>query len=211
VHLEPFAARQPRPADLDAAIKPGEYALFLGRLAHRKGVDVLLRALAQVACKGKVQLVVAGQGEERAALESLAAELAIAKRVRFVGPVAGAMKMYLLQNARFLVTPTRTWEGLPLSVLEGFAAARCQVATSVPGIIDLVVDGQTGWLSAPESPEALAAALREAFADPAKAYEMGCRAQTVASRYGWDSVAGAHLQLYERLASPAKGCERYAR
>ena len=63
----------PRPADLPASIKPGQYLLFLGRLAERKGVNVLLAALARMPVGKGVELVIAGGGEERESLETLRA------------------------------------------------------------------------------------------------------------------------------------------
>jgi len=75
---------------------------------------VLLRALAAVPDQGKVQLVIAGEGTDRCLLETMAAELGVARRVRFVGGVAGDYKNYLLQNALCGVVPSRIWEAFPL-------------------------------------------------------------------------------------------------
>src|SRR5262249_36346710 len=120
VHPEPFAVPAPRPHDLDPGIRSGEYILFLGRLKNRKGVDLLLQALAQVPANGKVQLVIGGDGEERSALETLAAQLHLTDRVRFLGAVHGPGKIYLLQNALCTAIPSRDWEAFPLVVLESY-------------------------------------------------------------------------------------------
>src|SRR5207244_3805130 len=76
-----------RPSNWDPSIVPGQYILFLGRLRYRKGVDLLLHALANVRDSGQVQLVIAGEGIERSRLERLAADLGVARRVHFVGEV----------------------------------------------------------------------------------------------------------------------------
>jgi glycosyltransferase involved in cell wall biosynthesis len=207
VHLDRLTAPVTRPSDLDSAIAPGQYALFLGRLSHRKGIDVLLHALRQVPRNGRVQLVVAGDGDQRQFLESLAVHLDLDRCVRFVGTVAAERKTYLIRNSKFMVTPTRTWEGLPLTVLEGFAAGRFQVATAVPGIVDLVRHGETGLLAPPESPEGLAVALRQAFDDTEGAARMGRQARTVAEEHCWKSVSENHLRLYSRLIRPARMSE----
>ena len=67
-----------------------------------------------------------------------------------------------MQNARCLVVPTRTWEGCPLVVLEGFAADAPVVASNVKGMTDLIDHGRTGWLVAPDDSAALAEALTTA-------------------------------------------------
>lgn len=199
IDLVPFRSPVPRPASFDPAIRAGQYALFIGRLHLRKGVDVLLNALAQIPADGGVQLVVAGAGEERAALERLASQLGISQRVRFVGRVEGDTKLYLLQNALFTVMPSRGWEAFPLVVLESYAAGKPIVATAIPGIADLIEESKTGTLVPEEDPAALARAMRELLENPARAGAMGESVTGIARRYSWDSVAARHIALYEEL------------
>jgi glycosyltransferase involved in cell wall biosynthesis len=198
VDLDGLITPTPRPADWDPAIVPGQYLLFLGRLRHRKGVDVLLRALASVPNKGQVQLVIAGEGADRGALEAMAGQLGLARRVRFVGGVAGAHKNYLLQNALCGVVPSRIWEAFPLVVLEMFAAGKAVIGTHIPGLEDLIEDN-IGWSVLPESPEILGRALAEALAYPEKTRMRGAAAQRVALRFDWTTIAQRHVALYEEL------------
>jgi len=195
--------RVARPADLDASIRTGRYLLFLGRLTHRKGADLILHALSRVAAGEGVELVLAGDGPERGTLEQLTADLNLAQRVRFVGLVSGERKRYLLQNASCLVVPSRLWEGMPLVVLEGFAAGRPVIASQLVGMDDVISDGQTGFLVPPESPEALAAQLEAALRNPAQMDTCGARAQAVAAAYGWDAIAARHLHLYAEVGTAA--------
>jgi glycosyltransferase involved in cell wall biosynthesis len=198
VDLDALLTPALRPADWDPAIVPGQYLLFLGRLRHRKGVDVLLHALASVPGKGRVQLVIAGEGAERGALQTKTAHLGLSSRVRFVGGVAGAHKSYLLQNALCGVVPSRTWEAFPLVVLEMFAAGKAVIGTHIPGLEDLIED-DIGWSVLPESPEILGRALAEALADPETTRRRGAAAQRVALRFDWTAIAERHLDLYEEL------------
>jgi glycosyltransferase involved in cell wall biosynthesis len=192
VHLDTFAARHDPPLGLDADVVAGRYLLCLGRLSRRKGVDVLLEALARMGDAGAgYPLVVAGDGDERAALEQLAARLSLGSRVRFVGAVGGAGKSWLLQNAALLCLPSRDWEAFPLVVLEGYAAGCPIVASRISGLMDLVSPGETGWLVEPESPGDLAATLVEALADSSHLQR--------AQQYDWSAVAGRHLELFQRL------------
>ncbi len=80
--LDLFDGPAARPAGLDPAIQPEQYAVFLGRLKSRKGVDLLLSALAQIPPRGGVEQVIVGDGEERPRLEALAKQLGLEERVR---------------------------------------------------------------------------------------------------------------------------------
>lgn len=199
VDVESFASRAARPKDLDPAIQPHRYALFLGRLKHRKGVDVLLDALATVPAAGGVELVIAGDGGDREALHAHCQRLRLNSRVRFVGPTADPDKTYLLQNALCTVVPSRGWEGFPLVVLESYAAGVGVIATRRPGLDELIQPGKTGLLVPAESPHDLAGALRQAFADPAAMKRLGDQARQVSLAYSWEAVARKHLALYEQL------------
>ncbi len=204
VHLEPFAHQAPRPAELDRAVTAGEYFLFIGRLHNRKGVDVLLEALAQLPPQRRAMLVIAGDGDERAPLEAQCARLKLTSHVRFVGSARGTAKTWLLQNARFVVTPSRTWEAFGLVVLESYAAGRGVITTMLPGMMDLVEPERTGLLVPPESPTALAQAIDTLVADEAMARRFGERAHRVAQNFGWRTIAERHLELYQSLtAAPA--------
>jgi glycosyltransferase involved in cell wall biosynthesis len=199
VHLEPFASRPARPAGLDPAICEGEYVLFLGRLKHRKGVDLLLRALAEIPARGGVELVIAGDGDERGDLQALARSLGVTERARFLGVVQGEEKIYLLQHARCSVVPTRIWEAFGLVVLESFAAGTAVLATRVSCLDDLVQPGQTGWLVPPESPKELAVVLTHVFGNAGEAKRLGRQAAQCARRYSWPAIAHQHLQMYAEL------------
>lgn len=146
----------------DVKETPG-YLLFVGRLRIRKGVEVLLEAL-----QPGMRLLIAGDGEHRAALESKAAELRLESQVRFLGRCDAARVRGLLKGAAALVVPS-TYEGMPLVVLEAMEAGVPVVASRVSGIPEVVEDGRTGWLVPPEDPRALAAALTEVLGRPDEA------------------------------------------
>ena len=188
----------------DAEFEPGSYAVFLGRLKYRKGVDVLLRALAILPETGKVQLVILGDGEERPFLEILCDQLGLSERVRFLGTVTGPTKSKLLQNARFGVVPSRQWEAFGLIVLEGYASGLPMIATDMPGLADLIEPERTGLLVPPESPESLAAAMGRLFTDDFLVRRMSQTARRVVQQYDWRSIAQRHVQLYERLVGTSQ-------
>ena len=83
VRLASHAESVQRPKNWDDSLERSRYAVFVGRLKYRKGVDVLLQALARTPAGGGVELAIVGDGEERAALEVLANQLDLNERVRF--------------------------------------------------------------------------------------------------------------------------------
>ena len=163
VHYLPnFAAQEnspPLPRTGLATPEDAPLALALGRLHRNKGFDILLDAVAQVP---RVHLWLAGEGEERAALESQAARLGIAGRVGFLGwrdDVAA-----LFASADMLVSSSRH-EPLGNVVIEAWAAGVPVIAAASAGPRALIRDGETGLLVPPEDAGALAAALRRLAAD----------------------------------------------
>jgi glycosyltransferase involved in cell wall biosynthesis len=191
-------AEAPRPADLHPSIVPGRYLLFLGRLAHRKGVDTLLKALSLLPPTGGVELVIAGSGDLRAAIEQDVRERQLGERVRLVGRVAGADKAYLLRNAMAVVMPSRGWEAFPLVVLEAYAAGRPVVASAVAGLED-VVTPDTGLLVPPDSPTEWAAALGWVRSEDQWQARAGAAARAAVAGYEWDAIARRHVELYAGL------------
>jgi glycosyltransferase involved in cell wall biosynthesis len=154
------------------ADEPG-FLLVVGRLRIRKGVDVLLAALPELLRRHpRARLLVAGDGEHRPALVRAAADLALGEAVTFLGRAGAPRVRGLLQSAAALVVPS-IYEGMPLVVLEAMAAAVPVVASRVSGIPEVVEDGCTGWLVAPEDPVSLAAALDAVLADPDEARRRG--------------------------------------
>ncbi len=199
VDFQAFAAPAPRPAGLPPTAPESGYALFLGRLDRRKGVDVLLHALAMLPPKRRMSLIVAGDGRERASLEALATTLELNDRVTFVGNVLGATKSYLLQHARCLAVPSRQWEAFPLVVCEAYSAGCPVIATQIAGLSDLVEPGRTGWLVAPDCPTELATALERAFDDGRDTAAYRDAVLSFAHRHDWGNIARRHIDLYEEL------------
>jgi glycosyltransferase involved in cell wall biosynthesis len=184
----------------DDETAPGSL-LFVGRLRIRKGVEVLLEALERLGRfeapdTAPPRLLIVGDGEHRAALETAAAERGLLDdgTVRFVGRRDAAGVRRLLAGARALVVPS-TYEGMPLVILEAMEAGVPVVASAVSGIPEVVVDGETGWLVPAEEPDALATALAEALADPPEAIRRGIAGrERVMERYRPRHAAEAWLE-----------------
>lgn len=154
------------------------HILYVGALQMRKGVDVLLRALAGLAVPDWCATL-AGDGPERARLQALAHGLGLGGRVRFLGKQGFDQISALYRQASVVVAPSvigpkgRT-EGIPNVMIEALAFRRPAISTAVSGIPELIIDGVTGYLVAPGSAEELGAALAAVHADPQAAWALAC-------------------------------------
>jgi glycosyltransferase involved in cell wall biosynthesis len=145
--------------------------LAVARLVPQKGLDVAVEALPAIrAVEPHALLVVLGEGPERARLEARARELGVGDAVLLPGR-AGDVAPWLAL-ADLLVHPAR-WEGFGLVLLEAMLAALPVVATRVGSIPEIVADGETGAVVAPDDPAALAAAAVRLLADDAARGRMG--------------------------------------
>jgi glycosyltransferase involved in cell wall biosynthesis len=136
---------------------------WVGRLSREKGADVMLQALARSTSSWNVSII--GEGPERGSLEQLAANLGIAHRVTWHGPVENAGS--LLSAFDVFVLSSRT-EGTPITLFEAMDARVPIVATSVGGV-PYVVDSTCAILVESEDPAMIAHALAEVANDPAAA------------------------------------------
>lgn len=136
--------------------------LTVGRLVRKKGLHVLLPALAQV--RAAWTLTVVGDGVEGPSLTAMAEALGIASRVTWHGSCSHAELPAHYARAHVVAVPSIIDEagdrdGLPNVVLEAMASARAVIATHVGAIPSAVVDGETGSLVPAGDPPALAAAI----------------------------------------------------
>lgn len=205
VHVQEYTKQIPRPDGLPRQINHKNYLLFVGRLVQLKGVDVLLKAAAiqqhDVQRSGELlQIVVCGDGQERAVLERLAHELGIHDRTWFLGNVKGDVKTWLYQNTATHVIPSRTREAFPMVLLEGFAAGCPIIASDAPGLADLVTHEETGWVVPRDNPQALADRITQVGNHPDLARYVCKAGQRIARKHDWQLVAEQHLQLFEQLA-----------
>jgi glycosyltransferase involved in cell wall biosynthesis len=152
----------PNPVSLPAPSTPvgrppsARPLLFIGRLSKEKGLDVLLRALASPRTPHELTLDVAGDGPCADEWKSLASNLGLNGRVRWLGVRRDVPA--LLAGARALVLPSHR-EGLPLVVLEASACEVPIVASRVGGVPEAVWEGETALLVTPGDVDAWSKAL----------------------------------------------------
>lgn len=145
--------------------------LTIGSLSPQKAQHVMLEAFAGVAAATPAaRLLVAGEGNRRATLETLAGRLGIAGRLDWLGPREDAAALLDACDV-FVLSSER--EGLPMTILEAMRARRAVVTTRVGGTAEAVVDGVTGLVTPVGDPKALGAAMRALAEDPGRRAAFG--------------------------------------
>ena len=135
--------------------------LSVARLDEHKNPLLLIRAAAALRDAGETfQLVIAGDGPLRSLVEQERAKLQLEDCIAVVGWRSQEQVVLHLQQSRALLLSSRC-EGLPIAIMEAFAAGRPVIATDVGGVGELVVNGDTGWLVPADDCSALVAAMRQ--------------------------------------------------
>ncbi len=143
----------------------------LGRLSPEKNLELFLRAFAEVKKSyPNAHALIAGEGQEKQKLESLAQELHIDKDCSFVGHISDTANYYNIIDIQ--VMPSLT-EGMPYAALEGMCMKRPLVASNAGGIPEVVIDQETGLLFPSEDLTAFTKALLDLAGNPEKRQYMG--------------------------------------
>ncbi|TAN50208.1 MAG: colanic acid biosynthesis glycosyltransferase WcaL [Betaproteobacteria bacterium] len=183
--------------------------LSVGRLVEKKGVDVLLRALALLPRTLHWRFVHVGGGPLRRVLESQARALGVADRVRWRGALTQDSLLREYRAADVFALASRVAsdgdrDGLPNVLMEAQSQELPCVASDISGIPELVEPGVTGLLVAPESPEDLAQALQSLIADPARRRALGQAGRArVTARFGLESNVVRLAAKFGLHAAPA--------
>jgi D-inositol-3-phosphate glycosyltransferase len=155
----------PVPAQERAALRAafglpekGTIALSVRRLTLKNGIDTLMEAAVLAP---NVHFALAGSGPDRRKLDAFVGQRGL-RNVSALGYVPDDKLPDLYRAADLFVLPSHSGEGMPLVILEAFASGVPCVATRSGGQVELIRDGQTGWLVPPGDPESMAASIRAA-------------------------------------------------
>jgi glycosyltransferase involved in cell wall biosynthesis len=167
-------------------------------LRPQKALDMLIRAFADVRERfPAAHLVLIGEGDERASLERLVASLGLAGAVTLLGDRPDAVGL-MAQFDVFALSSA--FEGSPLALIEAMWWSRPIVATSVGGIPEMIVDGESGLLVPPRSPRALGDAIARMLGDAGLRAALGARAREHAvAVHSIERCVGAWEGLYSEL------------
>jgi glycosyltransferase involved in cell wall biosynthesis len=217
----PFGATVEAPAEAPPARDPVAEGrpfelLFVGRLVERKGVHVLLDALARIDAGRPLLLRVVGDGPAREALRARAKSLGIGGRVVFEGFVPSDELAERFAGCDAFVLPAVVdakgdTEGLGVVLLEAMVNAKPVIASAAGGIVDIVRDGRNGWLVPPGDVEALAGAVRACMDDPERRRRFGLAGrEDVAAGFSWPAIVDRLAGLYHEVAARSGGRGRGA-
>jgi glycosyltransferase involved in cell wall biosynthesis len=184
-------------------------AVMIGRLSPEKDAQNLIRAVALVVAEEpNFRLHVAGDGDCVSLLIALRRELGLSDHVRFLGEVSDVAEV--LASASMFVLPSLT-EGISLTLLEAMARGLPVVATRVGGTPEVVEDGTSGLLVAPQSPNELAAALLRVYRQPHRARLMGLAAHhRVAELFDVRRMVAAYEGIYLECIEQCRGASALA-
>ncbi len=186
-------------------------ALFVGRLQSHKGVEQFVRA-AEHSDRKVVHLVV-GDGPKRAALERLSQEARFKDKVIFAGrvPFDDLPDYYAASTLGILPSNSRL-EAFGIAALEAMSTGRPVIVSDIPGVTEVITDGETGLLADPLNARDLAEKINVLVRDPENARAMGKRArQRVLDHFAIARVADALETVYGRARATiepgARGAE----
>lgn len=166
----------------------------IGRLDAMKAHDLLVRAVAQV--EG-VRAVILGEGDQRSALETLAAQLGVRDRIELPGWVD--QPQACLSGFDVVALPSRS-EGFPLAMVEAMLAARPVIATRVGSMPEAVIPHQTGLLIEKNDLSGLVKALRELRDNPLQRVHLGKQAREMAlAHFTVEAMTAQYEQLWRNL------------
>ncbi len=180
--------------------------LSVGRAVPKKGYDDLLPALAALPAELNWRFVHVGGGELKEALRHQAEALGLAARIDWKGALPQDQVLALIRQADLFVLASKVAadgdrDGLPNVLMEAQSQGLACLATRLPAIEELIVDGQTGVLAPPGDPAALTAALARLIAEPALRQRLGAAGEArVRGAFDARRTIGA---IAERLGAAA--------
>ncbi|HMB96648.1 MAG TPA: glycosyltransferase [Tepidisphaeraceae bacterium] len=176
-------------------IPSSRYFISVGRLTEQKDVATSLRGFAIAKQSGLLEdFLIAGDGEQRAMLESLAKELGIASNVHFLGHCPNPYP--LIKNARGLILSS-IWEGFAYVPIEAMALSVPVISTACPsGPVEILGNGEFGLLVPPRNPQQLADAMRKLSTDGALHQHLVNKSLQRADELSVENMASQYRALF---------------
>lgn len=218
VDMTLFGEPVPRDEELARRLGLGDEVIgFLGSFYDYEGLDLLIDAMpALIARRPGAQLLLVGGGPMEAALRAQAAASPVADAIRFVGRVPHAQVERYYSLVDVLAYPRRRMRltdlVTPLKPLEAMAQMKLVAASDIGGHRELIRDGDTGTLFAPDDPAAMAASLAGLLADRGEWEARRTRARAFVERErNWSSNIHRYDPVYQRLISAARKGSSWSR
>jgi glycosyltransferase involved in cell wall biosynthesis len=178
--------------------------LSVGRLVEQKGFVYLIRALGELSGLA-VRLSIIGEGPLESELKQAASGLPNGSQVEFLGRLGHLETLRFMAESDVMAAPSiiaqdGDRDGIPNVILEAMGCGTPIIGTEVSGIPEVVIDGETGYLVAPEDPGALAAAIRKMIEDRHGRQKMGEKARSlVRERFDMNRNIEEFLRYLQRF------------
>ena len=173
----------------------------VGHLIPSKRVDVSIRAFAILKKKyPQMTFTIIGKGVERDNLEALCRELKVEDAVTFTGEIENRRVFEALCGATYFSMVSKP-EGFGIVYLEAMAAGCITIGTQGQGIIDVIRDGENGFLLPADDPQAIADVIEDCIEHPKKAEVIAKQGQADALNLTWETNAKKYLQFFEEIKS----------
>lgn len=172
---------------------------IIARLSSVKGIDILIKAMPAVLKEvPEARLIIVGQGPEESALKKLAQDMSLTRQVHFKNTINQTHEILCAFDV--FVMPS-LMEGLGLSVMEAQACGIPVVASRVGGLVDLIIDGTSGFLVPVQDEKALGGRIVECLANPRKAQAMARQARLNIENYFSASImVEKTVRIYEQYS-----------
>lgn len=176
--------------------------LFVGRLERLKGIDILIKALAQLKHKDGIKLFIAGgnaNSSEMIRLLDEAQRLKVNDSVVFLGSISADILCKYYNAADVCVLPSY-YESFGLAALEASACGTPVVASRVGGLTTVVKDKETGFLIPWQSPDLFVEKINLLLNNDKLRIRMGISARSHAEKFSWDATAEKILKVYTKIS-----------
>jgi len=193
-------------SDLRNVFEAEYLILSVGRLVDKKGIKYLIMAMEDVIkVFSNAKLIIGGSGPEKEKLENLSASLGLKDNVFFVGFIENSdLPKYYASSDIFVLPSIETkggdTEGLGVVLLEAMACGTSVIGSDIGGIIDIIKNGETGFLTQPENPDDIAEKIIELLSNRKMGQMVsGTGLGTVQEKFSWDVVTKQFVKIYEGL------------
>jgi glycosyltransferase involved in cell wall biosynthesis len=182
--------------------------LYAGRLVEKKGVRYLVSAMRKIRERyPEIELIIAGDGPERTALKQLAVAEGVSEQVRFLGAMDNVALRDLYRQCTIFVAPSIVaddgdQEGLGLVFVEALGCECAVVATDLPAIRDVILNGVTGLVVRQKDSDDLTDKIITLLDNPDLRTSLGKAGRAyVSERFDWNLIAKRYRKLFDNLAT----------
>jgi glycosyltransferase involved in cell wall biosynthesis len=183
IDFKRFPIKKVHKNDRDGSSSDKQVRLItLGRLVPKKGFDTLLKALALLPSNLHWHMILAGGGEDKRKLKSLAQNLGMRSKIDFAGPLSAHEVKHLYEKGDVFILPAKVTEsgdrdGIPNVLMEAMSQGVSVISTFVGGIPELITHEKNGMLVQPDDPQGLMLSIEHLILNPSLRFQLAQNAQ----------------------------------